>query len=255
MWQELRLTPKPGLVDKRNSGAHSDMDYALFSRSIRAIAPWFARFTELGFTQGEQPAEGQLCHLRPMGIACEQAMYHATQGVNTHKGGIFSLGLLCFAAGRLQRQGRCVSADNLCLTVSELCHGLVAKELMACRQAMTAGEKQYRQYRLTGARGEAEQGFSTLRRDVLPYWYQVPIERRLHHALLRLMAVNPDSNLVSRGGMNGLRYVQSYAQKLLKTGWDDNRLAQMDDDLNARHLSPGGSADLLSVAWVLVHCG
>lgn len=126
---------------------------------------------------------------------------------------------------------------------------------MACRQAMTAGEKQYRQYRLTGARGEAEQGFSTLRRDVLPYWYQVPIERRLHHALLRLMAVNPDSNLVSRGGMNGLRYVQSYAQKLLKTGWDDNRLAQMDDDLNARHLSPGGSADLLSVAWVLVHCG
>lgn len=255
LWQELTLTPKPGLVDRRNNGAHRDMDYGLFTRSIAAIAPWLTRFAEHGFAQGEQPAHGQLCRLRPMGIACEQAMYHATDGVNTHKGGVFALGLLCFAGGRLYRRGERLSADNLCREVSELCQGLVAKELATCHQATTAGERQYQQYGLTGARGEAEQGFITLRQHVLPYWYQEPVERRLHHALLRLMAVNPDSNLVSRGGIAGLNYVQHYAQKLLKTGWDNDSLSLMDDDLITRHLSPGGSADLLSVAWVLVHCG
>ncbi len=35
LWQELELTPKPGLVDKNNNGSHRDMDHALFVRSIR----------------------------------------------------------------------------------------------------------------------------------------------------------------------------------------------------------------------------
>ena len=65
------------------------------------------------------------------------------------------------------------------------------------------------------------------------------------------MAVNPDSNLVSRGGLNGLRYVQGYAQQLLDQGWDKQDLIKMDQALIARNLSPGGSADLLSVGWVL----
>ena len=107
LWQELELTPKPGLVDKYNNGAHRDMDHALFVRSIAAITPWFSRFTELGEKHAHLPASEQLRMIRPMGIACEQAMYAATGGVNTHKGGIFSLGLLCAAAGRLtQRQER-----------------------------------------------------------------------------------------------------------------------------------------------------
>ena len=73
----------------------------------------------------------------------------------------------------------------------------------------------------------------------------------LHGLLLRLMAVNQDSNLVSRGGMEGLRYVQGYARELLDNGWDREALLRMDNALIERNLSPGGSADLLSVGWVL----
>ncbi|WP_326899845.1 triphosphoribosyl-dephospho-CoA synthase CitG [Kosakonia cowanii] len=249
--QELDLTPKPGLVDRANSGAHRDMDYALFLASIDAITPWFARFEQAGFEHAHKPAAAQLRLIRPMGIACEQAMFAATDGVNTHKGGIFSLGLLSFAAGRLRGLGWQLSADALCNEVSAICRGLVARELAGRAQAITAGEKQFRDYGLTGARGEAEQGFITVRRAVLPFWQQEQGERRLHNALLRLMAVNRDSNLVSRGGLAGLRYVQDYAQQLLATGWEKDDLRQMDQALIARHLSPGGSADLLAVAYVL----
>ncbi|HHG8774318.1 TPA: triphosphoribosyl-dephospho-CoA synthase CitG [Raoultella planticola] len=246
LWQELELTPKPGLVDRLNSGSHRDMDHSLFVRSIAAVAPWFSRFAELGLAHAEEPAAGQLRRLRPMGMACEQAMYAATGGVNTHKGGIFALGLLCFAAGRLRN----VSAENLCAEVRLLCRGLVARELAGRRGSATAGERQFQQWGLTGARGEAESGFATVR-SVLPRWDG----RQLHDLLLRLMAVNLDSNLVSRGGMDGLRYVQNYAQTLLANGWDRRQLLAMDRALIARHLSPGGSADLLSVGWVLAKCG
>jgi triphosphoribosyl-dephospho-CoA synthase len=65
------------------------------------------------------------------------------------------------------------------------------------------------------------------------------------------MAINQDSNLVSRGGIDGLRYVQGYARELMANGWDRDALLKMDNALIERNLSPGGSADLLSVGWVL----
>lgn len=252
---ELNLTPKPGLVDMANNGSHSDMDHALFLRSIDAIAPWFRIFEKSGFEHAIKPACEQLRLLRPAGMACEQAMFEATGGVNTHKGGIFSLGLICFAAGRLRGQNRLVCAESVCQQVAEICKGLVARELASRTHATTAGEKQYQQFGLTGARGEVELGFPTVRQHVLPYWYQESGERRFHHALLRLMAINPDSNLVSRGGIDGLCYVQDYAQALLKNGWDIGRLQEMDKALMSRNLSPGGSADLLAVSYVLATLG
>lgn len=249
--EELALTPKPGLVDRANSGAHSDMDHMLFTRSIAAIAPWFSVFEELGEEYANRPPCEQLRRLRPAGIACEQAMFTATGGVNTHKGGIFSLGLLCAATGRLQGQGRDLSADALCAEVGKMCHGLVDRELASRSGMATAGERQYHLLGLTGARGEAESGFATVRRHVLPGWHKASGEQRLQQALLQLMAVNPDSNLVSRGGMGGLRYVQAYAQNLLADGYTREDLVEMDRQLTARRLSPGGSADLLAVSWVL----
>ena len=249
--EELALTPKPGLVDRANSGAHSDMDHALFTRSIEAIAPWFSVFENLGEEYASREPREQLRLLRPAGIACEQAMFSATGGVNTHKGGIFSLGLLCAAAGRLTGQRRALSADSLCVEVGKMCHGLVNRELVSRSGMATAGERQYHLLGLTGARGEAESGFSTVRRHVLPCWHKTSGEKRLQRALLQLMAVNPDSNLVSRGGMEGLRYVQSYAKRLLTSGWENKDLAEMDKQFTARRLSPGGSADLLAVSWVL----
>lgn len=250
LWQELELTPKPGLVDKYNTGSHRDMNHALFVRSIQVISPWFARFEAAGREFAPRTDREQLALLRPIGIACEQAMLRATHGVNTHKGGIFALGLLCFAAGRLAEKGMQMNALSLSTQVSEICQGMVQRELASRQSRATAGEKQFHQFGLTGARGEAESGFATVMRHVLPHWNP----RSMHEMLLRLMAVNPDSNLVSRGGMAGMRYVQNHAQQLLARGWQHDDLIDMDNQLIARNLSPGGSADLLSVAWVLGEC-
>jgi len=98
---EVNLTPKPGLVDRLNSGAHRDMDRATFLASIRAIAPWFPLFYRIGASTRNLPPEALLARIRPSGLACEAAMLRATGNVNTHKGSIFSMGLLSAAAGRL----------------------------------------------------------------------------------------------------------------------------------------------------------
>jgi len=251
--REVWLTPKPGLVDSANNGSHSDMDLPLFLRSIDAITPWLHQFFTLGQQDFLQRSQGLLMRIRPTGLACEQAMFGATQGINTHKGGIFSLGLLCTAAGRLIGQCRLLTRNRLCAEVAAMTQGLVERELQHCRQPVSAGERLFVAHGMTGARGEVQSGFLTLRRHVFPYWYQEShSERRSLNALLRLMAYNPDTNLVARGGLSGLHFVQDYARRLLNTGWQTEDLQQMDNALIARHLSPGGSADLLAIAIVLM---
>lgn len=212
---EVRLTPKPGLVDIRNSGAHRDMDLAVFERSTTAIAPWMENFFIMGNNTAALAAENVLVMLRPLGMACENDMLQVTNGVKTHRGAIFAFGLLSAAIGRLL------------------------------------------------ARGEAESGFRTVRTQALPVFNRVVQEHDDTHlallqTLLHLMAWNDDTNLVSRGGLEGLYYVQQQAQKLL---WQGGVLVEggieamqsLDDELILRNLSPGGSADLLAVTWFLSH--
>jgi triphosphoribosyl-dephospho-CoA synthase len=188
-------------------------------------------------------------------------MFAATGGVNTHKGGIFSLGLLCVAAGRLQGQGRTPSAGLLCREVAHMCTGLVEAELGGVREARTAGEKLYQRYGMSGARGEAASGFATVMRRVLP-GYQALLEQgqddetALLQVLLCLMADNVDTNVVSRGGLEGLGLVQRSAHALLRDGGvlhpeGRSRLMELDDLLISHNLSPGGSADLLAVTRFL----
>ncbi|HEY0211354.1 triphosphoribosyl-dephospho-CoA synthase CitG [Acerihabitans sp.] len=254
--EEVMLTPKPGLVDRRNNGAHRDMDLPLFMASITAIAPWFGRFAACGERHADMPAEQALTVIRPVGHACEQAMFAATGGVNTHKGGIFSLGLLCAAAGRLTGRGRKLTRGALCAEVAAMCARLVATELAGCRRPATVGEHLYLRHGLTGARGEAAGGFATVRDHALPAWDRLQAaggdrDTALLHGLLVLMAHNRDTNLVSRGGLAGLGFVQGHARRLLAKGWRTQDLEIMDRALTRRNLSPGGSADLLAVMAVL----
>lgn len=250
---EVYLTPKPGLVDAANNGAHRDMDLSLFLRSIDAITPWLSHFWFKAEQYCHVDETALLPLIRPIGLACEQAMFTATHGINTHKGGIFSLGLLCAAAGWLSGRSEALTLSSLCETVRRITRGIVAKELQGGSSGKTAGERLYQQYGLTGARGEAESGFQIIRQHILPWWFTEHCpQKRLHQALLSLMAVNPDTNLVSRGGLEGLHFVQLYASQLLANGWTTADLAIMDKALTNRNLSPGGSADLLAVTQVLM---
>lgn len=263
MFREVTLTPKPGLVDGENNGAHRDMNITLFMDSIAAVSPWFIRFFEQGKATADSPASQTLLAIRPIGLACEQAMFNATGGVNTHKGGVFSLGLLCAAAGRLVKGNKLLSQRNLCREISAMCAGLVDNELNKIGQAKTKGEHIFQSFGFTGARGEAENGFVTVRRYGLPQWEKslregLSEQDALLKMLLALMAANPDTNVVSRGGLKGLKYVQRYAKRVLSiknlSGEKLRKaLIKMDNALIEKNISPGGSADLLAVGWVLSH--
>ena len=258
---ELLITPKPGLVDRRNCGAHHDMDFRTFLASANAIAPWWRRFVEKGQETEQIPSRALLPLVRPTGVLCEQAMFQATRGVNTHKGAIFSLGLLCVASGRLLARGIKLSRERMCAQVASMCAGLVERELDGQREPRTAGEHVFRRYGFSGARGEAASGFALVRELALPVYDRlrregVGDEAALLQVLLHLLAVNADTNLLSRGGLAGLEYVRDYARRLLRDGGalapdGEAKMAAFDDALIVRHLSPGGSADLLGVAWFL----
>nr|WP_319484294.1 triphosphoribosyl-dephospho-CoA synthase CitG [uncultured Cohaesibacter sp.] len=263
---EATLTPKPGLVDGRNDGAHKDMTLATFLASAAALRPHLAAFVTAGVKAAFEPAADALLPLRAQGIVCEEAMNTATAGVNTHKGGIFAFGLLLGAAGRCHGRGGALTVEALCAEVALLADGLVGKEL-ACRRrtASTAGEYIYRRYGLTGARGEAESGFALARHCALPAYLAARRrgqdgETALLAALLELLIHNRDTNLVARGGIDGLTFVRNEAVRLKRLGGVSSpdfiaRLMALDEAMIDRNLSPGGSADLLAVTWFLAQLG
>ena len=261
---EASLTPKPGLVDAHNNGSHKDMTLATFLASAQALHPHFPAFVYAGAQTAHEPASIALQALRMHGFICEEAMNDATSGINTHKGGIFAFGLLLGAAGRLCARGERLSVIALCGEVALLTQGMVKGELANnVKTANTAGEYIYRRYGLTGARGEAESGFALVRQYALPAYSAVQQasqdgETALLAALLELLIRNRDTNLVARGGMEGLFFVRRQAQHLKSLGGAfavdfRDRLIEMDNALIARNLSPGGSADLLAVTLFLAH--
>lgn len=258
---EVNLTPKPGLVDRHNTGAHHDMELSHFYRSARAIGVWLPRFIKRGYEDAALPATQQLARLRPLGMACENHMFCATGGINTHKGSIFSLGLLCAAFGRLQRQQRALNAEALCAETAAMCQGLVERELRHTKGWQTVAQRLFAAHKLSGARGAAESGFRLVVGGALPLYRQRLMagydqQAALIDSLLWLMAHNDDTNVASRGGINGVHWLRRCAAELLARGGTTGdlglqRLYRFDGECIARNLSPGSSADLLIVTWLL----
>ena len=227
---EVHFTPKPGLVDEANNGAHRDMDVPLFERSAHALRPCFEEFVRLGL-QGAAPAA-----LQQAGVRAEQAMFAATGGVNTHKGAIYSGALLLHAAGRLlsgEEEG------NLC----EL-----AAQTAAAIPAPTGTHGAAVRAQCGGIRTEAVSGYPTAQAVLRQLRQSGPLD-----ALLLSMSRLDDSTLWHRGGAEGAQLVRSRAADILAAPASEReaRTRRLDAELIERNLSPGGSADLLAMAFFL----
>lgn len=273
---ELDTTPKPGLVDKDNNGAHRDMDHALMSRSIRAIHPYFVRLALLGF------ADTLPSHtvIRDTGIEAEKAMLEATNGVNTHKGALFSMGLAVVAAAYEEKKAAANKEErgkkreeeylsSLQLTIKALAasfpdtsgtHGSKAKQLS---NGTTT---------IKGALDNAREGYEKLFAEWLPFYN----ERRkshdahaLHKTLLRIMCDLDDTNVIYRTNVATAEEVKQEARALLASfeeayAAEDKEkcasaieekcasaellaLKDMDRRYTERNISPGGAADMLSL--------
>lgn len=256
---EVCTTPKPGLVDRSNSGSHGDMDIYTFMDSAAALWPYFARCVRVGRSTASQPAAETFAALRWPGKLAEGDMLAATNGVNTHKGAIFSLGLACGALGRLERERW---GDPACVLsqVAAMTAGTVERELAGHDRggAATAGERFYLQYGVTGVRGQAEKGFPTVLEHGLPALEGGLAQGRSldeagSAAMLTLLAHTTDTNMISRGGIDVQREESARLRQLLEREPYPGRdiLEALDREYIGRDLSPGGSADLLAMCYLL----
>lgn len=260
MQTEVELTPKPGLVDCANSGAHRDMDIHTFYVSIRAIKPFVPQWIQTAQTYANEDAKQSFARLRDIGIACEKAMFEATSNVNTHKGMIFCLAVLCGAIGRLKGCDQSVTCKNLQAQMQALCDHLVEDDLLHVKPN-SAGARFFYETGSTGIRGIAQSGFSILFEQSLPFFQACKEEEgeeiALKKTLLLLMSLLDDSTLWSRGGVEGLEYAKTKAQELLHVKPNaenlDTFLRELDADMISKNLSPGGSADLLAMTWLVSH--
>lgn len=252
---EVYATPKPGLVDQNNNGSHRDMDLTLFVRSSAVLWRYFRSCAAFGLQGGEPAAVFE--KLRRAGLEAEQRMLRATGGINTHKGAIFSLGILCGAAAMVSpRQWEDPAA--LSRQTALLARGIVRKDYEFMEVPATAGEKLFERYGITGARGQAEAGFPAAFRVGLPA-LEAGLEKGLSFndslcaALLHIIATTWDTNLIKRGGMAAFGQVQAMLQSLLWANPHPPKeiLEDLDRAFIKQNLSPGGSADLLSATCFL----
>ena len=245
---ELDTTPKPGLVDKHDNGAHLDMDYALMLESIRALHPYFLKLSLLGF-QDQQPDTEQI---RTIGIEAEKAMLEATRNVNTHKGALFSLGLAVVAAAQMMKSVRKEEKRGKIPEVTSLQH--IIKQL-ACqfpKAEGTHGSMVIGKHPVKGALANAQQGYAQLATDWLPYYQQLRYdEYQCHKTLLHIMSQLDDTNIYYRKDAMTVARVKQLSEELL-ADFSVDKLSAMNEQFIDENISPGGSADMLSLT-VFIH--
>ena len=258
LYDELSLSPKPGLVTLIDCGSHDDMDAHTFMRSLFSLRRYFVQIAEAG------AAGTDFAVLERHGIAAETRMLAATGGVNTHRGAIFMLGLLCAAAGASLRE-RGDALNPAALRDALRRHWGEALARRSQRPPVLPGGIAARRHGLRSASEEAALAFPVLFETALPALRKAlarglaPRQARLD-ALFHIIAVLDDSNLAHRGGLAGLRDAQRAAQGFLDRGGiarpEGLEEAQaIADDFVRLRLSPGGAADTLAAAcWIQRVC-
>ena len=256
---EVSVTPKPGLVDRANAGSHQDMDFYTFLNSAAALTPYFRKMVEAGIHLSSEKPEKTFFELQEIGKAAESAMYRVTKNVNTHKGAVFSLGILCGAAGRLRGNGKELYPEAL----TEECIHMTKVPIEYFFETMgdepdTAGCRFYRKYGIKGIRGEVMTGFPSVLKEGLPVLEELldkgySFDRAGSITLLHLIATTVDTNVITRSDYLTCMQIRKGLQKLISSNkiLSTAMIELLDEEFIRNNISPGGSADLLAVSWFL----
>ena len=240
---ELNTTPKPGLVDRNDNGAHKDMDLALMNRSIDALLPYFVKLALLGST-GVMPDTQAV---RQIGIDAERAMLNATGGVNTHRGALFAMGLTTLAAAWCMKQEGKVVEQQLQDLIMQVAAGFAPT-------AGTHGNDAVNAHRVTGALDLAKAGYEQLFNEWLPAYRTCLAHDETtagHRLLLLIMSQLDDTNVIHRVGYEQAQQVKQEALTLLGN-YSTGGMEAMNRDYIARNISPGGSADMVALT-IFIH--
>ncbi len=263
---EVLLSPKPGLVDQWDTGSHNDLSVELMIRSAECLHPFFVQMAAEGEhyrscldTPLTQPKHiAQLTRLREkigqIGRDAEKQMLEATDGVNTHRGAIWALGLLVTSAGLSSSR---ISAVDLCSVA-----GLIASlPDQYVKQHWSKGQVMSQRYHVNGAREQAQNGFPAIIEFSLPALLKSRAQGNDEQhvqldSLLSLMANLSDTCVLSRAGIDGLHFMQTSANKIIQAGGSATKqgfaqLIELNNQMIAINASPGGAADLLAATLLV----
>lgn len=263
---EVSVTPKPGLVDRSNTGAHRDMDIFTFEASAVSLNHFFEKFALCGMENSQESFSRIFSRLRSLGIQAEDAMMRATNHVNTHKGLIFSLAIMNCSLGYMYANQIPYSPERL-LDINRRLVLDVLEDFkdITVETARTNGERLYALYGMKGARGEALSGYHTVLNVALPVLKDylgkgLSVNDAGAMTLLHIIANSEDTNIVNRSSYEEMKEIQSNLRNVLQKEASmqqpgaDALLAYMEEldrDFIRRNISPGGSADLLALTYFI----
>lgn len=233
---ELDTTPKPGLVDKADNGAHSDMDYNLMLKSIYSLHPYFTELSCLAYNEDVINID----KIKTIGIEAEKQMLFTTNGVNTYKGALFSMGLVLYAASYLCQQRDKVQEQQLQKTIKLLSSKFSQPD-------DTHGKKVVEKHNVKGALASAINGYPLLFDEWLPFFIKHKNEEHsLIKLLLFIMTNLDDTNIYYRKGEEVVAHVKQQAQEILDD-FSIDRVEKLNREFVKENISPGGAADMLSL--------
>ena len=267
LFYEVNTSLKPGLVDRLHNGSHKDMRLSTFINSAYSLTDYFCQCVKEGLSCDCSKKELPLLFqkLRGIGKQAEKNMLFATQGINTHKGIVFSGGILCAAIGYyISTNSKDISSENFLLSLPEICRCMLPELLsdyltLTPDTTKTNGEKLYLKYKITGIRGEAKEGFPLLFNVGFPL-FQAVLKKgfSLWQAglitLLHYIAYTEDTNLIIRSDYQLACKIQKDLQQFLAHATYEKQLSilpKLDAFFVSRNISPGGSADMLALTYFL----
>lgn len=231
LFKELSTTPKPGLIDNWDNGAHADMDSNLMTLSIGTLEPYFDKLSNIGFSSNLP----LVSLVQKIGIEAEEAMLKATKGVNTHRGALFSLGLtivgVAYAIYNSSSWSDAVKEIALQIPASTTSHGAIARA----------------KYNVTTALDIAQTGYSDLTSLWLKKYEQLDgDEFQDIKTLLFIMSTLDDTNIIHRVGYDRAQQVKVEASDILNS-FSVDAVSKLNDQYIKENISPGGAADMLAL--------
>ncbi len=250
---EVASYPSPGLVSSISKGAHRDMDHYSFIKSTSILSKYMVLFAQEG-NSNSTPKE-IFTAIRQIGIEAESEMFKGTEGVNTHKGLIFLLGISCAAVAKALHDKK--KFEDIQDIIKQMTKGLVVDELcyMNKDKVKSYGENLFIKYKVEGIRGQVERGIPLVFDYSLKVYNEnsaLKLNDRLIHTLISIMQFCEDSNVLHRHSMDTLCQVRKKAKDIITLGGMTTEIGKaaiedLDLEFIKRNISPGGSADVLAV--------
>lgn len=257
MLYEVTCYPTPGLVSPISNGAHKDMNYFTFVDSITVLSKYFPLFVLEGYS--DKSYKDIFNKIRTIGVEAEKEMFKKTNGINTHKGMLFLMGVASAAVGKVIYEKK--SFEAISCVIKEMAAGIVEKELLLLKDDLNLshGERLYLKYKNEGIRGEVEKGIPTVFNFSLDFYKQgkdLSQNDRLVNTLIAIMQICDDSTIIHRHNPKVLEEVKEKAKEITKLGgmrttYGREKINDLCEEFIERNISPGGSADLLGVTVFL----